>query len=93
MKTKLNLTGDKQERLVQACHQLKADIYLSGSAAKNYIDEDFFASHQIKVKWMDYNNYKTYNQLYPPFEHRVSILDLIFNEGVNAKKYLKSYIQ
>ena len=89
----LNLTGDKQERLVQACHQLKADIYLTGSAAKNYIDEDFFASHQIKVKWMDYNNYKTYNQLYPPFEHRVSILDLIFNEGVNAKKYLKSYIQ
>ena len=89
----LNLTGDKQERLVQACQQLEADIYLSGSAAKNYIDEDFFASHQIKVKWMDYNNYKTYNQLYPPFEHRVSILDLIFNEGVNAKKYLKSYIQ
>jgi len=88
----LNLTGDKQEKLVQACKQLKADIYLSGPAAKSYIDEDFFASNQIKVKWMDYSNYKTYNQLYPPFEHRVSILDLIFNEGANAKKYLKSYI-
>ena len=88
----LNLTGDKQERLVQACQQLESDIYLSGPAAKSYIDEDFFASHQIKVEWMDYSNYKTYNQLHPPFEHEVSILDLIFNEGSNAKKYLKSYI-
>ncbi|MDG5492259.1 WbqC family protein [Psychroserpens sp. SPM9] len=87
----LNLTGDKQERLVQACKQLNADTYLSGPAAKNYIDEDFFSNHQINVEWMDYSNYKTYNQLHPPFEHRVSILDLIFNEGPNAKKYLKSY--
>lgn len=89
----LNLKGDKQERLVQACKQLNADTYISGPAAKSYIDERLFENHQIKVEWMDYNNYKTYNQMHPPFEHGVSILDLIFNEGPNAKKYLKSYIE
>ena len=87
----LNLSGDKQERLVQACQQLSADIYLSGSAAKSYIDESYFKNHNIKVEWMNYDNYKTYNQMFPPFEHGVTILDLIFNEGPNAKKYLKSY--
>lgn len=89
----LNLSGDKQQRLVQACQKLNADTYLSGPAAKSYIDEDFFASNQIKLEWMDYSGYKTYNQLYPPFKHEVSILDLIFNEGANAKKFLKSYFQ
>jgi len=86
----LNLSGNKQEKLIQACKQLDAAIYLSGPAAKSYIDESNFADHNIKVEWMDYSNYKDYNQLYPPFEHGVSILDLIFNEGPNAKKYLKS---
>jgi len=31
-----------------------------------------------------------YNQLFPPFEHGVSI-DLIFNEGENASKFMKSF--
>jgi hypothetical protein len=38
---------------------------------------------------MDYNEYKTYKQTSEPFEHGVSILDLIFNLGPNAKNYLK----
>ena len=44
-----------------------------------------------KVEWMDYSNYPEYTQLYPPFEHGVTILDLIFNEGSNAKQYMKSF--
>ena len=40
---------------------------------------------------MDYSNYPEYNQLYPPFEHGVTILDLIFNEGSNATKFMKSF--
>lgn len=38
---------------------------------------------------MNYSRYREYQQLHPPFEHGVSILDLIFNEGDNAKSYLK----
>ena len=39
---------------------------------------------------MDYSGYTEYQQLHPPFEHGVSILDLIFNEGNNAKNYFKT---
>jgi hypothetical protein len=40
---------------------------------------------------MEYSGYKEYNQLYKPFEHGVTILDLIFNEGNNASKFMKSF--
>ena len=40
---------------------------------------------------MDYSGYPEYQQLYPPFESHVSIIDLIFNEGPNATKYMKSF--
>ena len=85
----LNLVGDKQERLIHACKALCATTYLSGPAAKSYIEEDSFNQHSIQIEWMDYSNYKEYHQLYPPFEHGVSILDLIFNEGPNARQFLK----
>lgn len=86
----LNLKGNRQEKLVHACQQLKANIYISGPAAKSYIDKDYFMSHNINIEWMDYSSYEPYSQLYSPFEHGVSVLDLIFNEGPNAKKYLKN---
>lgn len=37
---------------------------------------------------MDYSGYKEYNQLFGDFEHGVSILDLIFNEGRGAKEFI-----
>lgn len=85
----LNLTGDKVEKLVDACTKLNASVYLSGPAAKSYIDEKLFIDSNIQLEWMDYGGYKEYHQLFPPFDHGVSILDLIFNMGSDAKKYLK----
>jgi hypothetical protein len=40
---------------------------------------------------MDYSGYKPYQQLYPPFEHGVTILDLIFNVGPAARDFMKSF--
>ena len=54
------------------------------------IDETLLAKANIKLTWMDYSGYPQYNQLFPPFEHWVSIIDLIFNEGPEAKNFLKS---
>lgn len=85
----LNLVGDKVERLINACNKLKATKYLTGPAAKSYLDEDLFYKNKIEIEWMDYSNYKEYKQLFPPFEHGVSILDLIFNEGPNARSFMK----
>ena len=87
--TDYNLIDGKTERLVDLCKQAGATEYISGPAAKDYIDEKLFTDENIKLTWFDYSGYKEYNQLYPPFEHGVSILDLIFNTGSAAKDYMK----
>lgn len=85
-----DLVGGQTEKLVGICQQAGADIYLSGPAAQDYFDEGLAEQAGIKVEWMDYSGYPEYNQLHEPFEHGVTILDLIFNEGPNANKYMKS---
>jgi hypothetical protein len=87
----LDLKGDKNERLVDAILKVGGDKYLSGPAAKSYLNEDLFAENGITVEWLDYSGYLEYNQLFPPFNHSVSVLDLIFNTGPDASKYLKSF--
>jgi len=86
-----NLIDGQTEKLLDICKKSNADIYLSGPAAKNYLDENLFRQENIKLEWMDYNGYKEYDQLYKPFEHGVTILDLIFNTGSNATKFMKSF--
>ncbi|HEX8038838.1 MAG TPA: WbqC family protein [Chryseosolibacter sp.] len=78
----------KTERLVHISKCLKASEYISGPAAKNYLDLKQFEENHIKVTWVDYSNYPVYRQLYEPFDHHVSIIDLLFNEGSNAPAYL-----
>lgn len=97
IKTKISWSSDYElidgqtEKLLGICQQAGADVYLSGPAAKDYFDIELANKENIKVEWMDYSGYNEYNQLYPPFEHGVSIIDLIFNEGERAKEFLKSF--
>ncbi len=79
----------KSERLIHICKCLKADEYISGPAAKEYMDILQFKQNNIHVRWANYSNYPVYHQLHPPFEHGVSVIDLLFNEGPNAQTYLK----
>lgn len=97
IKTKLRWSSEfelidgQTEKLLGICKDCNADIYLSGPAAKDYFDEKLAKQENIKVEWMNYNGYKEYDQLFSPFEHGVSILDLIFNEGSNSTKFMKSF--
>lgn len=86
-----NLRLSKGNRVLELLKKMKADYYLSGPAAKAYLREEKFKVLNIKLEWMDYSDYPEYNQLFPPFEHKVSILDLIFNEGPNSTKFMKSF--
>jgi len=85
------LVDGKNERLIDLCRKVGAAEYVSGPAAKGYIDVDLFKQEKIKLSWMDYSGYPEYKQLNPPFEHEVTIIDLIFNEGPEATKYMKSF--
>ena len=85
------LVEGRTEKLLSICQQAGADFYLSGPAARDYLDESLAQEMGIKVIWMNYLGYPEYSQLHPPFEHGVSILDLIFNAGPRAKDFMKSF--
>lgn len=95
--TRIHFSGDfalqpgRSERLLGICKDLDADTYLSGPAARQYLDEELFLSEGIGVEWMDYSGYEEYRQLFPPFEHGVTILDLLFNEGPEAPRFMKTF--
>lgn len=81
----------KRKKIINICKQFNATVYISGPASKTYFDQELANKENILVEWMNYENYKEYEQLYPPFDHGVSILDLIFN--IDATKFIKNFTQ
>lgn len=80
--------GQKQDRLLDVLAGCGANSYLSGPAAKAYIEPAGFARAGIELHWKDYAGYPEYPQRFPPFEHGVTILDLLFNTGPDAPWYI-----
>ena len=98
IKTKLRWSSEfdkvldgQNERLIEICKKCDVNIYFTGPSGKNYLNEKVFNDNNIKIEWMNYNNYPNYNQLFKPNDYNVSILDLIFNEGDQATNYMLSF--
>lgn len=83
------LVEGKTERLASLCLQAGGCEYISGPAAKDYLDENIFCDSNIKLTWFDYSEYKPYSQLWGEFIHGVTILDLLFNCGKNSPLYMR----
>lgn len=83
------LIDGKTERLADLCAQAGGTEYISGPAAKDYIEERLFIERDIKLSWFDYAGYPVYPQLWGEFIHGVTILDLLFNCGKDAPRYMK----
>ena len=89
--SEFKLLEEKTERLVDICKKEGATDYYSGPAAIAYMNEELFEKENIKIHYFDYSGYPEYTQLHGDFTHAVSILDLIFNEGPESKKFMKSF--
>jgi WbqC-like protein family len=81
----------KTERLVDLCRQAGAGVYISGPSAATYLDKRQFDDAGVELVYFEYSGYPPYRQLFPPFEHRVTVLDLILNEGPDARRYMLSF--
>jgi hypothetical protein len=82
-----NPQGAKTERLIGILKQPGATTYLSGPAAQAYLEPELFEQNDICLEYKVYD-YREYEQLYPPFEPAVSVIDLLFMVGKDAKTYL-----
>ncbi len=74
-------SDDPTERLLRITQSLEGSVYLSGPSAKDYMNIALFHEAGIRIEWMSYGHYPEYPQLYPPFTHFVSILDMILTVG------------
>lgn len=81
------LDGDRTEKLLNLCGQAGATEYLSGPAARSYLDENLFADAGVAVRWFDYPAYPEYPQQWGDFVHGVTVLDVLFNCGPDARRY------
>jgi WbqC-like protein family len=79
--------GAKTERLLAILQKVGATHYISGPAAKGYLDVEMLCSAGIGVEWMVYE-YPEYPQLFPPFDPQISVLDLLFNVGSGARRFI-----
>lgn len=83
------LQDGKTERLADLCVQAGGAEYVSGPAAKDYIDEQVFADRGVELTWFNYSGYPEYSQLWGGFTHGVTILDVLFNCGKDTALYMK----
>lgn len=84
-----NILDGKSERLTDLCAQAGGTEYVTGPAAKDYIEEKLFIEQGIKLTWFDYSAYPCYPQPWGDFVHGVTILDLLFNCGKDAPRYMR----
>ena len=83
-----NAQGEKLERLLDLLTKIRTDYYVTGPAARDYIVDERIEELGIELQYKDYSGYPEYPQLFPPFEHAVSVLDLLFNCGPDAPYYI-----
>ena len=79
----------RSERLLEICLAAGADVYVSGPAARAYLDVSLFEDNGVAVQWFSYDGYPEYEQCHGEFVHDVSVIDLLFNTGPDAGKYLE----
>ena len=77
--------ADSTERLAMLCKAVNADQYITGPAAKTYLDRTRFQKAGIDVFWADYSSFEPYEQLHGEFDGTVSILDFLMMNGPCAE--------
>lgn len=83
----IQAAGQKTDRLINILTTLGATHYISGPSARDYIEEEKFEAAGIALEYMEYN-YPEYEQLYPPYDPQVTILDLMFMTGPEALDWI-----
>lgn len=89
--TRYVFSNERNARLLDICQQAGADLYLSGPAARSYLNVNAFSAAGVEVRWMEYGVYAEYPQPHPPFVHAVTVLDLLFSTGPAHRAYMNSF--
>lgn len=77
------IEGAKHDRILSVCRMLRPDVYLSGPAARDYLQPAAFDSEGIELRYIEYG-YEEYSRDGHPARTDLSILDALFWIGPGA---------
>ena len=86
-----DLGGDERRRTDRILYLVKkfgADEYISAPGFRDYLEKDKFKNAGEKLSWCEYHH-PVYPQLSGDFIPYLSVIDLLFNTGPEAIKYLR----
>ena len=81
--TQYSASGKRTDRVISLCLSAGATHYLSGPSASAYLETEKFDAVGVKLEWMQYGPYRPYAQTHGEFDHSVSIIDVLFNVGID----------
>jgi hypothetical protein len=87
--SQMDVTGKKDDLILNLCRAVGATHYMSGPLGRNYIREQPFREAGIGLTYHDYNH-PQYPQAYPGFEPYMSTVDLLFNCGSDSLNIIMS---
>ena len=84
-----NLEGNKGDLILNICLNKSCKEYISALGSKEYLNKylEKFKKNNIDIFYQDYNH-PPYNQIGENFISQLGILDLLFNEGLEASKQI-----
>jgi hypothetical protein len=87
--SQMDASGHKGELVLNLCHEVGADKYLSGPFGRKYLDVNSFNRAEVDVVFHDYDH-PEYSQAYPGFVSHLSVVDLLLNHGPRSREILAS---
>jgi len=73
-------------RLIYLIQQVQGNIYISGSGGDNYQDKKLYEENNIELIYTEYPKFNYSQYLTPNFIEGLSIIDAIFNLGIDRLK-------
>lgn len=78
---------EKNSKVIEITKKVGGTSYLSGQAAKDYIQPQMFTDAEVELQWHEFPH-PEYPQLHGEFLSHLSILDALFNIGSQETRQL-----
>jgi len=82
------LPDDPDERLIAITRHYGGNVYLAGSGGHDYMDLAKYERAGVEVVFQEYRH-PVYQQLWGDFEPSMSVVDLIYNRGLEAREIIR----
>ena len=84
----LGISSAKEEKILDICSMLKADIYYSGTGARSYQKEEDFVKRGIQLRYSEFKPFE-YVQQWSGFCKNISVIDYLMNYGYDWENVLR----